>query len=213
VAPSAYYNPSIGSLSDQSGFLSWGILGTVAMSEPVPASSVETLLDLALPGGGWEWSPTWGADTNATAIAIQALVASDVPTTATQISDGLAYLKSAQNDDGGFPYQPDSPFGTDSDTNSTSWVVQALGATGQDPRSAEWSADGHTPIDFLLGMQTSDGSFRYQAGLEGDEFATRQAVQALLGNPLPMAVRELLTCDLQSTMIPVVQSHGDGETK
>ena len=213
VAPSTYYSPALGSLSDQAGFLSWAILGTIAMSEPVPSTSVDTLLDMALPNGGWEWSPTWGADTNATAIAIQALAASGVPTTATQITDALAYLKSAQNDDGGFPYQPDSPFGTDSDTNSTSWVVQALWAVGEDPRSAEWSASGHSPIDFLLVMKASDGSFRYQAGFESDEFATRQAVQALLGSPLPMAIHGLVTCDLQSTMIPLVRSQGHGETK
>ena len=210
VMPGTYYSATLGSMSDQAGFLSWGVLGTLAISEPVPADSVNYLRGLALPDGGWEWSPGWGGDTNSTAIAIQALIAGGVPVSATEIVSGLAYLKSTQNEDGGFPYQPESSFGTDSDSNSTAWIVQALAAAGEDPRSPYWeSASEASPIDFLLSTQLADGSFEYQKGMGSDGFATRQVIQALLGSAHPMEMRELQTCagTLAGT---IVDAKGDG---
>lgn len=41
----------------------------------MPADAVSYLKSLAQPSGGWEWGPGWGADTNATALALQALLA------------------------------------------------------------------------------------------------------------------------------------------
>lgn len=59
---------------------------------------------------------------------------------------GLAYLKSVQNADGGFPAQP----GGKSDGLVTAWVVLALRAQGEDPCGANWSRGGNTPLTFLL---------------------------------------------------------------
>ena len=68
--------PTLGGMSDQPGFLSWAILGSVAMSDTVAQQCGLSARAGACPTGGWEWSPSWGADTNSTAIAMQALIAS-----------------------------------------------------------------------------------------------------------------------------------------
>lgn len=198
--PSSFYSPSLGAMSDQPGFLSWAILGSVALSETVEPGNVTLLRSLIQPNGGWEWSPTWGTDTNSTAIALQALLAAGVPVSATEIVSGLAYLKDAQNDDGGFPYMPQSTSDTSSDANSTAWVVQALLAAGEDVTAAKWSPNGAGPIDFLLDRQRPDGSFEFQ---DGSPFsATEQAVTALLGSSYPMQVRSLDACEVKSTYLP-----------
>ncbi len=89
----------------------------------------------ALPGGGWEWAPGWGADTNATALAVQALLAGGQPVTSTVIVNALGYLKGAQNGDGGFAYSVAGATPGTSDANSTAYVVQALTAAGENVRS------------------------------------------------------------------------------
>lgn len=198
--PSSFYSPTLGAMSDQPGFLSWAILGSVALSEPVEAGNVTLLRSLIQPNGGWEWSPTWGTDTNSTALALQALLAAGVPVSATEIVSGVAYLQDAQNDDGGFPYMPQSTSDTSSDTNSTAWVVQALLAAGEDVTAAKWSPAGASPIDFLLDMQLPDGRFEWQKG--SGFYATEQAVTALLGSPYPMQVRSLDACEVKSAYLP-----------
>ncbi len=207
--PSSFYSPTLGAMSDQPGFLSWAILGSVALSEPVEAGNVNLLRSLIQPNGGWEWSPTWGTDTNSTAIALQALLAAGVPVSATEVVSGLAYLQDAQNDDGGFPYMPQSTFDKSSDTNSTAWVVQALLAAGEDVKSAKWAPKGAGPIDFILGNQLPNGSFEFQKG--SGIFSTEQAVVALLGSSYPMQVRSLDACAVESAYLPYTCSSGATE--
>ena len=199
--PSEFYSPTIGAMSDQGGFLSWAILGSVALSEPVEAGNVDLLRSMIQPNGGWEWSPTWGTDTNSTAIAMQALLAAGVPVSATEIVSGVAYLQAAQNNDGGFPYDLST---SDSDSNSTAWAVQALLAAGEDVTAAEWSPNGASPIDFLLNMQLPDGTFEWIKGT--GSLSTEQVVAALLGSSYPMQVRSLLACDVESAYLPYICS-------
>ena len=59
-------------------------------------------------------------------------------------------------------------------------------------------------------MQLPDGSFEYLKGLGGDEFATRQVVAALLGNPHPMRIDEPELCDLDASWLPSVWSSSTG---
>ena len=63
------------------------------------------------------------------------VVASGEALDSPSIENGLKYLQATQNDDGGFTYAPDSPFGTDSDSNSSTYATQAILAVGQDPQS------------------------------------------------------------------------------
>lgn len=188
VKPSAYYSPTLGALHTDAGFLAWGILGTLALDEPVPTDSVERLLGLALPDGGWEWSAEWGRDTNSTAVAIQALVASGVPVTHSVIISAQNYLQSAASPEGGYSYDPNAAWGNVADSNSTAYVLQALAALGV--------AVPEGAVNFLLGLQGEDGALGWQvAQPAANAGATQQAIPALLGQPYPIRRVALPTCE------------------
>jgi len=159
------------------------LLALKATHRPIPASAVEWLVGVQLDDGSWSWNgdTTPGSgDSNSTALAIQALVATGGQDAA--VDKALNYLRGIQNEDGGFPYQKPSEFGSDTDANSTAYVIQALVATGNDPTGDDWAVDGATPMAALAGLQSESGAFVWQAAVPGDSFlATVQAVPALAG--------------------------------
>lgn len=203
--PVDFYNEESGEFAAGAGTQSWGILGTHALSQTIPVHALQRLKAMALPGGAWEWESGWMSDTNSTSLAIQALIAAGEAPTSSYVTRGLAYLKSAQNTDGGFPYDPASPWpgGTNSDANSTSYAIQAIRAAGQDPITGTWViGQQNTPISFLLNHQLSDGSFEWQTGYGSNSLATQQAISALLGHPLPYVRQTLADCSV--AYLPVV---------
>jgi hypothetical protein len=203
-APLAYYQPATGNFgsSYSSGFQAWAILGTRALSQPVPVAAINLLRNTQQPSGGWEWAPDWGSDTNSTALAIQALLATGEPVASPAISNGLNYLDQAQNNDGGFPYDPNAPWGDTSDANSTAYVIQALLAAGQDPLTPTWTVATNNPISYLLALQLADGSFAWQTGQGANQLATQQAVPALLGRSFPLAAGPVPDC--YSLQLPAI---------
>jgi hypothetical protein len=202
VRPSAYYSETSGTYGIGAGRQAWAILGTVALSETVPSQATQYLKNLAQPNGGWEWQPGFATDTNTTALVLQALIATGELPTSTLVTQGLAYLKSAQNADGGFSYDPDSPSSTASDANSTTYALQAVLAARQDPTAVEWSKGQNNPISYLLSLQLPDGSFEWQKGLGASQLATRQAVVALLGRTFPLRVARAGWCN--ASYLPIL---------
>lgn len=193
LQPSAYFSETLGAYAPDSGFNAWGILGTLALSQTVPPSAVDVLAAQQQPDGGWEWQPGFGTDTNSTAVAVQTLLATGYPVTATEVVSGLAFLKSAQVAGGGFLYDPAAPQ-NGADANSTAYVLMALSAAREDASSEQWSVDGSTAADFLRSLQLSDGSLEWQAGTGPNLLATAQAATALLGKSYPPAVGTLGAC-------------------
>ena len=189
ISITTHYSDTSGAYHPDPGGQAWAMMGLRAASQTVPLTASNYLTGLTKIGGCWAWgsNKTWfpRCDTNGTALAVQALVAAGIPTDSAAVISGITWLKSAQNSDGGFPYDPQSPWGTDSDTNSTSYAVQALLAAGEDISSL---ANG-SPIDYLQGMQQSTGQFYWQGDSPGADATspTRQAVLALLDRPLPTA--------------------------
>ncbi|SED48082.1 prenyltransferase/squalene oxidase repeat-containing protein [Streptomyces sp. TLI_105] len=123
-------------------------------------------------------------DTNATAVAVQALRAVRGQAAAPEAIDkavkaGSDWLRSVQNKDGGWGYG----VGGASDANSTSVVVGALAAIGVRPVSFT-SAEGRTPYDALLtfALPCSDkegaGAFAYQPDKTGKLLANADATAA-----------------------------------
>ncbi|SEM13945.1 prenyltransferase/squalene oxidase repeat-containing protein [Streptacidiphilus jiangxiensis] len=105
-------------------------------------------------------------DTNATSVAIQALVALGGHDDA--VAKAVAWYKNVQNKDGGWSYNP----GTASDANSTSLVVSALAAAKVDPASV--AKDGKSAVQglaaFQLGCSTpaaQQGAYAYQPDKSG----------------------------------------------
>ncbi|MFI1012728.1 prenyltransferase/squalene oxidase repeat-containing protein [Streptomyces sp. NPDC020965] len=82
-------------------------------------------------------------DSNATAAATQALAAIGGQDTA--VKKSVTWLKSTQNPDGGWGYNP----GGASDANSTSIVIGALAAAGEKPGEVT-AKGGKSPYDALL---------------------------------------------------------------
>ncbi|MFD9562427.1 prenyltransferase/squalene oxidase repeat-containing protein [Streptomyces sp. NPDC059994] len=128
-------------------------------------------------------------DTNATAAAVQALVALGDRTDA--VKKGVSWLKTVQNDDGGWAYNP----GGKSDANSTSVVIGALAAAGEKPADAKSAKGGKSPLDALLTFAMpcdstpGSGAFAYQpdlktAKLYANADASAAAVTASYGKGL-----------------------------
>ncbi len=183
----AYYDATTGQFDPNPGYHAWAMIGLRARGATVPAEAVQALKTTQNEDGGWEfgtWSTT--SDTNGTAVAIQALIAAGEAVSSTAVTRGLDYLASTQNADGGFPYDPKSPYGTDSDTNSTAYVVQAIVAAGEDPTAGRWLKGNKHPITYLMSMQLADGTFEWQPGQGANLLATQQAVPALLYRPFPL---------------------------
>ncbi|NEY36370.1 hypothetical protein GTU99_30150 [Streptomyces sp. PRKS01-65] len=114
-------------------------------------------------------------DTNSTAAAVQALAALGGHDAAT--GKAVAWLKSVQNEDGGWGYAPGGP----SDTNSTSVVVGALAAAGEKPEKT--ARGGKTPYDALLSFALpcdgdGEGAFAFQPDEKGELAANADATAA-----------------------------------
>ncbi|MFI2504947.1 prenyltransferase/squalene oxidase repeat-containing protein [Streptomyces sp. NPDC018972] len=114
-------------------------------------------------------------DTNQTAAAVQALAALGGHDDVTD--KAVDWLKSAQNEDGGWGYTA----GGASDTNSTSVVIGALAATGEKP--AEVKKDGRSPYDALLKLALpcegdGAGAFAFQPDKKGELVANADATAA-----------------------------------
>jgi hypothetical protein len=183
-----------GKIGGESDIFVSHLLAVLALSSaqrPIPPAAVDYIRTAQQENGAWAWdgSMETAADTNSTAFAVQALVAAGEDPSGEPTTRALAYYAEFQNDDGGWPYQNPSEYGTATDANSTAVTIQALIAAGQDPSGAEWTtAGGQTPPTALEGFQNESGGFAWQEAVPGDNLlATVQALPALMGKALPFA--------------------------
>lgn len=160
----------------------FAMLGLHAAGQQVPAAAVAYLKGTQTPEGGWAFSgdtAAGAADTNTTAVVLQALAA--VGATKTErdvVNKAITYLGSQQNADGGFPYQKVGGPDSESDVNSTAYVAQALLTTGNTRMAAE-------ALTFVASLQKPNGAFQWKQSEPDDNAgATYQAVPALLGASL-----------------------------
>ena len=176
----SYYDAATHRYGQQAVDQALYLLARASLDVSMPSGATAVLQSKQLPDGCWEYGG-FGCDTNSTAMAIQALIAAGVDESDASIQDALAYLKTAQTSDGGFPYVAPG----DSDANSTAFVLQALLAADEDvDAGGPWEKPGgRTPMQALLAYQdAATGAFTY-AG-EDNYYATYQAVPALLLQPL-----------------------------
>lgn len=146
------------------------MLALTATDTEVPETAIDALTEAQAPNGGWSFDgipEDSAADSNTTAVVIQALVASDNGES-DLVTSGMAYLESTVTDEGvSFSAQPDSV----PDSNSTALVAQAYIATGEDASAL---------IETLSGFQNANGAFFYNADDTSDNlFSTVQAIPAL----------------------------------
>ncbi len=186
ISMTGYYSPSSGAFGVSNWDQSLAMLAWTASGETIPATATQLLASrIVSTDGGFEFSPGFGSDTNSTGLVLQALRAGGHAPTSTVVVSALQYLRNTQRSDGGWGYDGSS---TQSDANSTAYVVQGLLAVNQDPLSAAWQIAGKTPISFLLSLQQPDGGIAYSTTVS-NKLATVQAIPALLGKFAPYRSR------------------------
>jgi hypothetical protein len=188
----------------------WSILAlaSVGQADSMESQSAKNfLLANQNSDGGWGWMVGGGSDTDDTAAIIMALVETGMSSSDSVVVNALDYLSLAQNADGGFPNDPVSPWGTDSNSNSDALVISALYKVGQDP--ATWDKEGNNPITNLNSLQDVDGGF-WWANPENykNTLSTAQAVIALSGKSYPVGYYEAVPLKLSIDQL----SLNSGET-
>lgn len=146
----------------------FAILALNAAGDPVPSPA--WLAAQQNPDGGFGYATRGDAsDVDDTAAAVEALVAAGAPKPT--IAKAIAYIRRAQNRDGGFPEEPGGP----SDAQSTAWAAQALIAAHQ-PTAG---------LAYLARLTTPSGAVDYSPGVsQTPVWVTSQALAALAGKPL-----------------------------
>lgn len=184
----------------------WGVLALVAAGEygdsygsVIIERSKAYILNYQQGDGGWAWdtAASWGTDVDDTAAAIMALLAAGESPSSSAITNGIAYLHTNQDPDGGF-----LSWGA-SNADTTSWAVWAISALGQD--ASTW---GNNPIDYLKNLQQADGSFYWQSGSAGwwPAKTTSYAVIALIGEYFPTEVMGSIPSEEDSSLQDTVNS-------
>ncbi|GAA2831360.1 terpene cyclase/mutase family protein [Kitasatospora paracochleata] len=179
-------------------------LTALVQNEVTPAdSAVAWLVGQQCADGGW---PSYRADTatacdpktedsNATALAVQALAA--LGGHREQTAKAVEWLKANQNADGSWSYNP----GTPGDADSTALAVSALLAAGTDPSGV--TKEGRSGYDglgtFQLGCAApaeQRGAFAFQpapgGALTANTLASAQAALAAAGGLLPVTTTNRL---------------------
>lgn len=203
-------------------------LTALTAAKVTPAdSAVGWLTGQQCEDGGWPSYRNAGAacdakfeDSNATAVAIQALVALGGHQDA--VDKGVAWLKANQNADGSWAYNPGNP----GDADSTGLAVNALFAAKTDPAGV--AKAGKSAFDglalFQLGCAApadQRGAFAYQpdpagGALAPNALASAQAALGAAGGHLPVAgsVRadaapKALVCPSDAAAAPGPVAHAD----
>jgi prenyltransferase beta subunit len=182
------YNSSTGAYGASNWDQAFAILGLRAAGESVPPLALKTLAERINPDGGWGYSLGFGSEVDNTGLMLQALVAGGASITSTEVISGVAYLRSMQNVDGGFPVDALTPSEDPgaSNANSTAFAVQGLLAAHVDPLNLTRSITATNPISYLLSLQMPDGGFKWMASdTSSNVFATQQAIPALSGKAFP----------------------------
>jgi hypothetical protein len=141
----------------------------------------------ACPPGGRRLEGEPESEVDMTGAAIEALNAAGRHQAAHEVEQrAFAYLKRAQDANGGFPEEPGGP---EPNVASTAWVVQAMWSAGIDPE--EWVTGSglatEEPLGYLASMQREDGHIRWETSTEANGvWMTAYVTPAFAGDPLPI---------------------------
>jgi uncharacterized repeat protein (TIGR01451 family) len=170
---------------------SYILLGLVAAGESESAEAqafISYVKGKQHSSGGWGWGG--GApDLDTTGIVTCALLAAGEDPDSEPIDDAIEYMRTQQNDDGGFP---SSGMSADSNAISDYWAVMALNGAGVDP--TEWRKQSETPVSHLLSCQQDSGVFWWKPDSQGGAGflveATSYSIIGLMGEALPITAAE-----------------------
>ncbi len=176
----------------EKGFINshmWSVLALASAGQPIsqPDKARQWLLSQQNDDGGFGWIEGTASDADDTGVALQALVVlGEDPAGSAAIRSALQYLKQCQGQDGGFT-PGDEWMGSKANAATDAWVLQGLIAAGEDPVGEAWTINGKNPVDHLLSLQNSDGSFNWTTGVSSSPVTmTAYAVIALAQKPFPI---------------------------
>jgi prenyltransferase beta subunit len=134
--------------------------------------------------GGFGFAGRGGSeDVDDTAAALQGAVDATGRPGSALVARAVAYLRRAQNPDGGFPQQP----GGESNAQSTAWAAQGLSAAGINVGAVK-RGGSRSPLGYLESLAAPDGSVRYsRTSAQTPVWVTAEALAALAGKPFPIA--------------------------
>lgn len=159
------------------------MLALASAGEAVPPAAIAGLEATQTPEGGWAFdgmTAEGAADSNTTALVIQALVASG-ESESQMVANAVSYLQTTIADTGGAVFQPGGE--TPPDAISTALVIQALIAVGEDPSAESWGNLMATVSTF----QNEGGAFHFNEDDASDNiFSTVQVIPAAAGVALPI---------------------------
>jgi energy-coupling factor transport system substrate-specific component len=170
-----------GSVSEQTNLTAFAVLALRAAGVAPRAASIAWLARQQDADGGFNFATAPGtSDVDDTGAVLEALADTG---RAAAIARALAFIRSQQNSDGGFPSQA----GASSNAQSTAFAVQGLIAAGVDPATLHRHG-APSPPRYLASLIAPDGHVRYAAGSDVTPvWVTAQALLALAGKPLPLA--------------------------
>ncbi len=177
------------------GLLNDDIFGVLALHHAgAPPELLRSIVDYLRtqqkPNGGWTWnaSPGAPADTDMTGSAVAAFCAAGVRPGDSDLDQAIALLHTLQDPATGGFIAPPEAFGIGVNTDTTAWVTSGLIQCGIDPQGAEWTtAQGKTPLDYLVAMQRPDGHFDWTEEFAGGAFETYSSVRPLAGEAFSAA--------------------------
>ena len=137
---------------------SLAVLALVAARDTLPAKAATALQSRQCGDGGLpRGSCLFGSNVGSTALALAALTAAGVGTSDPVVGKATAYLRNAQNGDGGFG----DAAGGATMAEPTGVVINALNGMGADPTAPEWrKASGANPVTALTALQDTSGGLR-----------------------------------------------------
>lgn len=172
------------------GLLNDDIFGALALHHAgAPPELLRSIVDYLrtkqMPNGGWSWntSPGAPADTDMTGSVVAAFCAAGARPGDGDLDQAIALLHTLQDPASGGFIAPPEAFGIGVNTDTTSWVTSGLIQCGIDPQGPEWTtAQGKTPLDYLVSMQQPDGHFDWTGEFAGGAFETYSSVRPLGGD-------------------------------
>jgi len=171
---------------EEQGFINahiWSIIALHAVQHEIPhkEKAREWLLSQQNADGGFGWYEGLSSDADDTAVALQALVIlGEDPLSSQAIKEAEDYIKSCQEQDGGF--HSGDLAGEKSNASTDAWVIQGLLGCGEEPQGESWSVNGKNAVSHLLSLQSETGSFNWMAGISSSPVnCTANAIMALNG--------------------------------
>ena len=158
--------------------------------ERCTVNSLKFITSTQRENGGFSWSKAGTEpDVDSTCAALQALVHAKKKGFSVNIDENinkaLQFIKTSQNQDGGFPYTPTGQY-SNSNVASTAWAIQALIKAGEDVNNVK-ALDGSTAYNYLANAQKDNGAFGWQSKADASSpLMTCYAVMALYRKPLPV---------------------------